>query len=732
MTKTHKNNKNKYKNKTYKNKPNKPNKQNKQTETLVNLIPFEKDFEQNLNKKQLITSNKQVVQKFVKQLFAPFAPSSIKQSSNFYKYINYLWLKNTNVPETQKYITQLDNFRIVQDKVYHQLKEIIDDYVKNNNNKTSRNLNNYYKSILQYNPVKDSIRHAKEYTILLDELRKDKKNLWKLLANVNKYEIVGTFAPFYWTIKPDEKNSDVFACYLEPHSFNIIDFKVYIDDGTDVKYKEKYRRELKKTYKAVFYFMLGPNNINVDTIYDIEIKFFNSLVCSNKNIDDKDFNSYNRIYKNEAMEKYGFNWEEFCKELGFTKIPEFFICRNLNYLKCCTDLLLKEWNSEEWRAYWLLIVYRRLARITKSSREIFFNFFGKFQRGQETALYTHFNDANVIYLSYPFNSLLTKEYVKKYYDAKKVEYIKVLSEELKFVFIRIIKRNNWLSKKTQKYAIEKLENIKFTFVQPSNVLNDPDLDYYPNDLDKNMKTIGMWRHNLFMNLVGKKIIDYPVMDWTQYPAKLTGSQAYVVNASYTPITNSIYIPLGYIQEPFIDLNERGIEYNLANVGFTIAHELSHSLDEWGRKYNKEGNLDNWWSDIDIKHYKNIQNDIITQYETFAERDGIKFDASLSIGEDVADISGLAICEEYLRDYQEKTDMLPPNRAHSFQQFYTYYTIQMRQIIPKKALKAQLNTNPHPLDVYRCNVPLSRSEIFRALYNVKKGDGMWWHNTNTIW
>ena len=242
----------------------------------------------------------------------------------------------------------------------------------------------------------------------------------------------------------------------------------------------------------------------------------------------------------------------------------------------------------------------------------------------------------------------------------------------------------------------------------------------------------MWRHNLFMNLVGKKIIDYPVMDWTQYPAKLTGSQAYVVNASYTPITNSIYIPLGYIQEPFIDLNERGIEYNLANVGFTIAHELSHSLDEWGRKYNKEGNLDNWWSDIDIKHYKNIQNDIITQYETFAERDGIKFDASLSIGEDVADISGLAICEEYLRDYQEKTDMLPPNRAHSFQQFYTYYTIQMRQIIPKKALKAQLNTNPHPLDVYRCNVPLSRSEIFRALYNVKKGDGMWWHNTNTIW
>ena len=53
-------------------------------------------------------------------------------------------------------------------------------------------------------------------------------------------------------------------------------------------------------------------------------------------------------------------------------------------------------------------------------------------------------------------------------------------------------------------------------------------------------------------------------------------------------------------------------------------------------------------------------------------------------------------------------------------------------VGKKAITAQLKTNPHPLDKYRCNVPLSRSEIFKALYNVKKGDGMWWHNTETVW
>jgi predicted metalloendopeptidase len=703
--------------------------------TNVNLKPFEKDHEDHFSDKQLIMTNDQVKKTFIKQLLAPFSPSSIKPTSNFYNYINYLWLKTTKLEdEKQKYITQIDSFRLVQDKIYNQLHDIVIDYIKNNNNRLSRNLSNYYKTVVSYNSAESARKYAKEYTLYVDDLRKDKKNLWKLLANVNHHEIIGTFAPFYWSIKPDEKNSNIFECYLEPHAFNIVDFSVYIDDGTNVEYKESYRRALKKTYRRVFKFILGPNNIDINSIYDIEVKMFNALFCDNKSTDASQFNSYNRIHKDEALSKYGFNWAEFCKEFGFTNanIPEFFICKNLNYLKCCTELLLNEWNSEAWRPYWLLIIYRKIVRITKASRHIFFDFFGKFQRGESGAIYKSVQASTTIFLSYPFNAFLTREYMKKYYDAKKIDFIRVLAEDLRVVFIRIIKRNTWLSEKTKNYAIRKLKSIKFILAQPPEILQDPDLDYCSDDLYKNMNTVSEWRHRLFIQLVGKKVIDYPILDWKQYPAKMISNQSYVVNAYYTPFLNSIYIPLGYIQEPFIDLNERGIEYNLANIGFTIAHELSHSLDELGSKYNIKGNLDNWWTESDTKKYKSIQEDIIKQYEEFALRDGIKFNASLSIGEDLADISGLAICEEYLRDYQENNNMLTPNRAHSFHQFYTYYCIQMRQIIPKKALMAQLNTNPHPLDVYRCNVPLTRSQVFRALYNVKKGDGMWWHNTDTVW
>jgi predicted metalloendopeptidase len=288
-----------------------------------------------------------------------------------------------------------------------------------------------------------------------------------------------------------------------------------------------------------------------------------------------------------------------------------------------------------------------------------------------------------------------------------------------------------LQPKTKKYALHKLDKFSFVIGKPEHLREDPDL-HYDDNLYDNISKINKWRHQKFIDLVGEPYIDIPIMDWSQYPVKMTGTQAYIVNASYTPSKNCIYINQGYLQKPFVDLDERGIEYNLAHIGFTLGHEMSHGFDDWGSQYNADGVLYDWWTPKDKKKFKLIQKDVIKQYEEFAARDGITFDASIGIGEDLADISGMAICDEYLRDFQKNNKDLIPIRNLSFQAFYVYFAFQQKQVVGKRALSAQLKTNPHPLDKYRCNVPLSRSQIFRALYNVKKSDDMWWHNTDTVW
>ena len=160
--------------------------------------------------------------------------------------------------------------------------------------------------------------------------------------------------------------------------------------------------------------------------------------------------------------------------------------------------------------------------------------------------------------------------------------------------------------------------------------------------------------------------------------------------------------------------------------------MSHALDDLGSKYDEKGRLHNWWTAKDEKMFKKIQKNVIKQYEVFASYDGIDFDAEPSVGEDLADISGLAICREYLRDFQLKNNDILPIKKLSFETFFFYFAFQQRQKLSKKALENQLKTNPHPPDKYRCNVPLSRLPIFRTIFNVKKGDKMWWNSTNRVW
>jgi len=718
------------KNKTVKNKTAKNKTSSLKTNNLhictKGLQPFEFIFS---HKKHKRTIN-QDMKMFKQQLNKFVLHKTIKPQNNFYDYINSTWLKNVSLKKAQRYITQIDDFRLVQDKVYKELNQIILDYVKSNNNSLSHNLKQFYDSVVKMNSVNDSKQIIKEIINEIDEIRTDKKGVWKLLAYINQNEIIPVGGcPFIWSMDPDDKNHNYYRSFISGPQFSILDLSVYYDDNTDENYKNQMRNKFHKFNEELFNTVLGSSHgLNTKYIFDIEVELFNAYGCTD--VTNKEEQAYNKVTKNEALTKYGFNWEEFSKELGFKTTPSFFITSSLNYLKCGTELLIKNWDSEKWRTYWIWLFAKVIARMTKAWESIIFKFYGEAQRGQEALNKSDAVSAS-LYMSIPFNTFLTNQYMSKYNTPEETEMTLLLCNELRIVFINIIKKNTWLSDSTKKYAIMKLEKLNFIIGSPDNLREDPCLHYNEN-LYKNMEKIMKWRHEKFIELEGKHVIDIPIMDWTQYPVKMVGTQAYIVNASYTPSKNSIYINEGYIQKPFIDLYERGIEYNLAHIGFTIGHEMSHALDDWGSQYDYNGNLHDWWTPEDKRKYKSIQNDVIKQYEEFAARDGIKFDASIGIGEDLADISGLAICNNYLWDFQENNLDIIPIKKSSFDAFYCYFAYQQKQKVSKKSLKAQLKTNPHPLDKYRCNIPLSRSIIFRTLYNVKKGDGMWWHNMNTIW
>jgi predicted metalloendopeptidase len=701
-----------------------------------------KSFESNIerifkkNKIDITSANYNLEKAVVKDLKKAVSPSKITPNNDFYSYINERWLQDIDLEKHQGYIVQVDDFRLTQDKVYRELIQILDNYTSDPHTKKTKEgicIRNAYESFKTYNTNEQTRCLAKKIVEYIDKLLETEINLWENLARPNENEIISWGCPFVWSINPDDKNPKIYRCYLEPPQVTLLDIEIYFDDEEDSeedkKYKNKYRLEYLAYLYTMFEIAFGENHgFNVKDIYDCEVEMLNAMACDL--IKEENNDGYNLISKDEALKDFGFNWEEFCKALGFKKIPEDFVTSNINYLLCGTKLLKEKWNSPQWRTYWIYIYIRQQLRWDEFGWLNFYEFQGKFLRGQEEAVDLAITP--IFGMGFTFNTFLTNQYILNYKNDRAIEYVKMIAEDLKVVFMRIIKRNTWMVTKTKRIALDKLQNIKMQIGEPPKMLADPLLDYKSNDPWGNLVKMSLWRHKQAIELVGKPVINIPAIDWSAIPPKFISKQTYVVNAMYTPTENSIYVPLGYIQKPFVDLDERGIEYNLARIGFTIAHELSHSLDDFGSKYNKYGQLENWWTERDKKKFKKIQENIVRQYEVFASYDGITFDAWPSIGEDLADIAGFTICQEYLRDFQQKNEDILPIQKLSFEAFYVYFALQSRQKISKKAILAQLKTNPHPLDKYRCNVPLSRSGIFRAIYNVKKNDKMWWNSLNNVW
>ena len=713
-------------------KKRKQNKQNKQNKTKKCKTFFNQynTFEDKIEKaygKLFLDKKFNLEKELIKELKKPINIKGITPQDDFYSYINDRWINNVSLFERQKYIVQVDSFRLVQDKVYHELLDIIKEEIKNKS-KQSEIIRKFYESQLKLNTNEQSRKYAVESLNTIDELRKNKKNIWKLLGLINKNEIITTGCPFTWTLNPDDKDPTKFRCFVDSPQLSLIDFNIYFDDGTNVKYKKKYKKEFYKYLHGLFENAFGPNHkFIVEDIFNIELEILSAMGCNK--IKTKE-TMYNKITAEESLTKYKFDWPEFSKEIGFSDTPPFFITANPNYLICGTEMLMKNWDNESWRTYWIYLFIRQQQRWNKKGREISFNFLGKFVRGQSSM---PTNEVSTIFsLGFAFNTFLSNKYIEIYKNDQSVQYVKTMAEDLKAVFIRIIKRNKWLQPKTKEKALQKLYKFRLEVGSPKVLRRDAMLNYSDDDAWGNMLKVVYWRHDQATKLDGKPLVDIPVIDWNQFPAKFIGTQSYVVNASYTPSKNGIYIPLGYVQKPFVDLEERGIEYNLAHIGDTIGHEMSHALDDSGSQYDENGVLFDWWTEKDKKKFKEIQKNVIKQYTDFAAADGIDFDAEPSIGEDLADISGLTICREYLRDFQLKNDDILPIKNISFEAFFIYYAFQARQKVEAKALDAQLKSNPHPLDKYRVNIPLSRLPIFRTMYNIKKGDKMWWPSTNRIW
>ena len=213
---------------------------------MKNICPIGlKAFEESFTKKKNLTKTSESQKKeFVKELLSNFSPIHIKPEDDFYDYINYQWLENVSVEKQQDYIVQVDDFRLVQDKVYHDIHDIILEYIDTHKDKLATNLKNFYNSVIDMIDIKRGKNLSLEAVQTVDSFLQ-KGNVWELLAFINKDEVIAHSAPFTWSLNPDNKDPTVFRSSVLVHRFALVDLSIYYDDGTEIAYKQNYRNQYK-------------------------------------------------------------------------------------------------------------------------------------------------------------------------------------------------------------------------------------------------------------------------------------------------------------------------------------------------------------------------------------------------------------------------------------------------------------------------------------------------------
>ena len=668
------------------------------------------------------------MEKIVKQ-------NGISPKKDFYTYVNFAWMKQQDIVMDYKnyYFIKLDNFRFVQNTVNYRIIRLANEYCDNNNNTPhSKKVKNVLDSMKLENMTFDKIsKHVDNMKIDYEKYIKQ-DDLIGYLAEINKCEIISWGCPISWEICQDEKDAVNIRSHIQSPDLSFYDYDLYITGRDNNKYTKQFKNDFADKFcnfvMELYDKMLGKGHgLNPRHVIECEIDMLNAMNCNLKN---DSFEYYNVVTQEESKTKYGFDWKHFAESVGYKTAPRSYITGRISYLSCIMKKLHAEWKTPKWKAYWYYMYVRQMCIYSKDTRKMRFEFFEKFAKGQQgmfpSELFPLFG------LSYCFDTLLSRLYVSKYVKPQAVYLANTIGNDMRNVFIRTIKENMWLQPETKIEALKKLTSISIETVYPKYIIEDLETELPILDAYGIMYAQSQVRREYLISRDGQHYVELPAINFgVNGGLALSGTQTYIVNAFYNSTKNSIYVPAATLQEPFITLNLQGLEYNLAHIGYTFGHELSHCLDNSGRLFDHKGNMRNWWLPQDEKIFQSKVKDVIKQYELFASWDGIKMDASTMIGESMADISGIEICVNYLNNYLTDTEAPQKVKETSINQFFIYIALQWREAIYKQSVNFNIKTNPHPLVKYRTNCPLARLMIFKKLYNIKKGDRMYWNN-DTIW
>ena len=636
-----------------------------------------------------------------------FSPSymdpSVKPGDDFYAFATGTWRRNNPVPSDK---SRWSGFEELDQRNWFLIRSILEDAAAGRiPGARARQVGDLYTAAMDTNRLE-----ALGFKSLESDFRRIDgiRDRAGLLEAVGKFHSEATGLMFGSGVEADARNSSVYALYLSQGGLGLPDRDYYLADGF-AKQREAYLAHVTRMFTLAG----DPPDRAAErarTVLALETSL--AKVCKPR-VELRDpLANYNKMGRAElARLTPTIDWNRFLAAAGSPQASEAIVGQT-NFLVGLDRLVAGE-PLDHWKTYLRWHVIRDAAPwLHSAAASESFAFYGTTLRGQPAQEPRWMRAAKLVDAN--LGESLGAIFVERHFTPAARARMAALVSDLRAVFADRIQRLEWMSDATKAKARQKFERFTEKIGHPATFRDYSAVRVTRTDLFASLKSSSEFEHRRRTSRLGGKV---DRTEWEMTPQ--------TVNAYFNPLQNEIVFPAGILQPPFFDA-EIDDAVNYGAIGVVIGHEITHGYDDEGRKFDADGNLNDWWTEKDAHEFEARAQRLVDQYGAYEPLPGKKVNGRLTLGENLADLGGVAIAYDALQRSlaRDPSKRRPIDGFTPEQRFFLSLAQLWRANYREAELQRRLVIDPHSPAMYRGIGPHVNHPAFYQAFGITEGMPMW--------
>ena len=626
---------------------------------------------------------------------------AVKPGDDFFGYANGQWDKTTTIPADR---ASYGGFQILDDLSRERTREIIEAAAKSgaSGDADAQRVGTYFSTYMD-----EAAIEAKG----LAPMKAARDRIMAIATPADLARVLGTDArigipgPFDIGVEQDPKQPDRYMVGMGQGGLGMPDRDYYlVDNAKFADIRAKYIKHISAMFRLAG---MTDADVRAQAVFALEKDIAAAHWTKVQNRDpDKTYNL--RSPAQLAAEAPGFDWPAFLAAAGVGSETRLDIGQPTAFTGMAR--LVASRPLATWKDYLAFRTLKaRAAVLPKAFVDENFAFNGVVLSGQPMIQPRWKRGVNAV--NGAMGESVGKLYVAKYFTPEAKAKIDALVHNLLASMGDRIDTADWMSPATKTQARAKLATFDPKIGYPTKWRDYSALKVVAGDAVGNADQANAFEYDRDLAKLGKPI------DRTEW-----GMTPMTVNAYYNPPMNEVVFPAAILQPPFFDPNADPA-VNYGGIGVVIGHEISHGFDDQGRKYDATGKLTDWWTPADGKAFDARAAKLVKQYDAYEPLPGTHIIGALTLGENIADLSGLRIAyDAYHLSLGGKPAPVIDGLTGD-QRFFLGYAQVWRQKVRDEAMLAQLTSDPHSPAKQRVAEVRNFAPWYDA-FSVKPGDKLY--------